>query len=319
MRTNSPQVSIGMPVYNGERYLAETLDSLLGQTFTDFELIISDNASTDCTEEICTSYAAKDQRIRYYRNERNVGAIRNFNRTFELANGLFFMWASHDDTWAPSFLARCTEALDVHPETILAYTKTTIIDANGEPVSEYDPYFRTDSPMRHVRLHDLLRSPHKCFQLLGLIRTSILAQTPLFGSYTSSDIVLLAQLGLLGRFHKIPEPLVCYRHHPQQSIRLDRHGRMAWADPAHDSQLTLPTWRLFFELVGCLQRVPLSWGERMRCYFTLLQWPFWYRNWRRMGRDLLKVSLHLLAFSWWPAHRMNSRKDTDRAPAKNLV
>jgi len=233
--TDSPRVSIGLPVYNGERYLARAVASLLDQTFTNFELILSDNASTDRTEEICQAYAAKDQRIRYYRNERNLGAIRNFNRTFELATGPYFMWASHDDLWAPTFIAKCVDALDAMPEAIIAYPKTVIIDEHGDTVHEYDARFNTESPFAHVRFHDLVRTPHKCFQLLGVIRTSVLAKTPLFGSYTSSDIVLLGLLGLMGPFHELPEALLFYRHHPQQSIRIDRHARMAWADPGLDT------------------------------------------------------------------------------------
>src|SRR5436190_12174806 len=92
-----PIVSIGLPVFNGERYLRQALDSLLGQDFQDFELIISDNASTDRTAEICRAYVAKDRRIRYYRNESNIGSAPNYRRVFELARGEFFKWCSHDD------------------------------------------------------------------------------------------------------------------------------------------------------------------------------------------------------------------------------
>ena len=113
MLNNKPRVSIGMPVFNGENYLAEALDSLLTQTFSDFELIISDNASTDKTEEICRAYAVRDQRIRYFRNQENLGASRNYNRVFELSSGEYFKWAAHDDLCAPEFLGRCVDVLDL--------------------------------------------------------------------------------------------------------------------------------------------------------------------------------------------------------------
>lgn len=104
MTDDKPLVSIGMPVYNGERYIRQALDSLLAQDYANFELIISDNVSTDGTQGICLEYAARDERIRYYRNETNLGALRNFNRVFELSSGKYFMWAAHDDVWNPAYV-----------------------------------------------------------------------------------------------------------------------------------------------------------------------------------------------------------------------
>src|SRR5215212_2547350 len=106
-----PQVSLGVPVYNGEKYLAEALESLLQQDYADFEIIISDNASTDGTEEICRNFAGRDKRIRYYRNETNIGASPNYNRTFELARGRYFKWCAHDDVCLPAFVRRAAEVL----------------------------------------------------------------------------------------------------------------------------------------------------------------------------------------------------------------
>ncbi|GAF67255.1 unnamed protein product, partial [marine sediment metagenome] len=120
MADNRPLVSIGMPVYNGERYIRQALDTLVAQTFTDFELIISDNASIDSTSEICLEYAARDKRIRYYRNERNMKTAWNFNRVFELSSGEYFMCASHDDWWAPNYLSSCLEALSSSESIVLA-------------------------------------------------------------------------------------------------------------------------------------------------------------------------------------------------------
>jgi glycosyltransferase involved in cell wall biosynthesis len=106
MTSKIPRVSIGLPVFNGEKYLAEALDSILSQTYRDFKLIISDNASTDRTEQICREYAAKDRRIRYYRNEKNIGAPKNFNRVFELSSGKYFRWDAFTHPSAkPNYLA----------------------------------------------------------------------------------------------------------------------------------------------------------------------------------------------------------------------
>ena len=109
MTQNKPRVSIGLPIYNGENLVIETLDSFLSQTFSDFEVIISDNGSIDRTQQICEDYAAKDGRIKYYRNLKNLGVAPNLNRVFELSSGEYFKWADHDDLLAPDFLLRCVE------------------------------------------------------------------------------------------------------------------------------------------------------------------------------------------------------------------
>jgi len=134
-----PRMSIGLPVFNGGRFLKDTVDSVLAQTFDDFELIISDNASTDDTEEIARAYAARDQRVRYFRNEANLGAAKNFNRVFELARGEYFKWTAHDDICAPSFLLRCIEVLDRDPSVTLCYTRQIDIDEQGQILGR-NPY-----------------------------------------------------------------------------------------------------------------------------------------------------------------------------------
>ena len=105
-------VSVGLPVYNGARYLPAAIDSLLSQTFEDFELIISDNGSTDETERICRGYAARDPRVRYVRSDVNRGLLWNFRNVLELARAPRFKWMAHDDICAPEFLRRCMEELD---------------------------------------------------------------------------------------------------------------------------------------------------------------------------------------------------------------
>ena len=129
---HSLRLSIGMPVYNGERYLAEAFDCFLAQTFQDFEIVVCDNASTDHTAEICRSYAERDPRIRYYRNEKNLGAIPNFNRVFELSQSPLFKWAAHDDLYHPRYLETCIRILDENPDVILAHSKTAFVDDRGE-------------------------------------------------------------------------------------------------------------------------------------------------------------------------------------------
>lgn len=125
--TPSPKVSIGMPVYNGEKYIREALDSLLAQTFTDFELIISDNASTDGTEAICREYVARDLRIRYVRQSENRGAAANFQFVLDESRGDYFMWAAADDSWLPTFLTESVGVLDTDKTINFVVTKWRVI------------------------------------------------------------------------------------------------------------------------------------------------------------------------------------------------
>ena len=129
MRSSSPTVSIGMPVYNGEKYLRQAISSILNQTYPDFELIISDNASTDETRQICLQYAARDRRIRYQCNPQNIGAAKNFNLVFKLASGKYFKWMAHDDTVTSDFLSKCVDILEQNLQVVLCHTRVRIIDA----------------------------------------------------------------------------------------------------------------------------------------------------------------------------------------------
>src|SRR5438105_14597753 len=135
--SNRPAISIGMPVRNGEKYVSQAIDSLLAQTFTDFELIICDNASTDRTERICREYAAKDGRIRYHRNERDIGPAQNYTRCFGLARGTYFRWHAHDDVCEPTYLARCLAVLQRDPSVINCHSLTRVIDERGQTLRDY--------------------------------------------------------------------------------------------------------------------------------------------------------------------------------------
>ena len=132
MADKPPTVSIGMAVYNEARFVRQGLDSLLAQEFCDFELIISDNASEDATAEICRDYASRDHRIRYYRNERNLGAVENFNYVFKLSLGEYFMWANGHTVWSPEFISSCVQVLQQDPSIMLCYPQTAWTNAQGE-------------------------------------------------------------------------------------------------------------------------------------------------------------------------------------------
>jgi len=294
MKNNKPRVSIGMPVYNGDRFLKQALDSILAQTFDDFELIISDNGSTDGTQEICKAYAARDQRIRYYRNDQNLGGAWNFNRVFELSTGEYFRWACHDDVCAPNLLERCVEVLNRKSSVVLCYPKTIIIDEDGKHIEHYHDDLNLCFPTpheRYKRFHKHYRYGARCNALFGVMRVSILKMTPLIGSYPSSDVILLAELALLGEYYEVPEYLFFRREHPQTSRGAYRafRQRLAWYDPAKKGQLHLTRWKWFFEYLVALRRVRMSWSEKTRCYIQMVKWLIW--NWIWLAKDLLKAAI----------------------------
>ncbi len=280
MNGNRPRVSIGLPVYNGENYIREAIDSILSQTFRDFELVISDNASTDATEEICQGYAAEDERIRYYRNPCNMGATWNSNRVFELAQGEYFKWAAHDDVCEPEFLEECVEALDRDPGVVLAYPWTKNIDQNSEVTGQHDldGKLKLGSSRPPVRFRSMQRA-FMCYPIFGVIRSSTLRQTPLLGSFGHADGALLSRLALMGRFHEVPEHLFLNRRHPEQSTsvcfkdgKCDFYAFLVWWDPNSAGRIVFPTWRLFGEYCKAIAETPISLYDQARCYLTMVSW-----------------------------------------------
>jgi glycosyltransferase involved in cell wall biosynthesis len=285
-----PRVSIGLPVFNGENYIGEALQSLLEQSYMNFEVIISDNASSDRTEEICLSYAERDPRINYFRNVKNIGAAGNFNLLFERAKGDYFKWAAHDDLIAPTFMEKCVEVLEKDNSVALCFTKIRPIDAEGRFLEEQDSGLqRVGSRSPQERFANLVLVDHPCTFIFGLIRSSLLRLTPLIANYIASDRVLLAELGLLGRFHEINESLFFSREHPQRSTRaIPFHLRKEWFGPNNRGRRIFPHWRFYGEYFRCLKRIPhLTPHERRRCYRHLIRWPGVNQNWGRLLADLM--------------------------------
>ena len=296
MSKNKPRVSIGMPVYNGDKFLKEALDSILVQTFRDFELIISDNASTDQTEQICQIYADRDKRIRYYRNEKNLGAAWNFNRVFKLSVGEYFKWAAHDDICAPEFLSRCVEALDQDPSVVLSYPMVMMINEYGKFIKPLIYNMHGDSLKPHERFLYNIWINHWCIHVFGVMRASVLKKTPLIANYVGSDRVLLAHLSLLGRFYEVPQYLFFNREHPLRSVRKihSLYDRIEWFDPKKSGKYVFPYWRFFIEYFFSIFRAPLNWHDRILCSLQIVRWL--KRYWRAMIDDLLFFAKKVLPF-----------------------
>lgn len=307
MSDNNPKVSLGLPVYNGEEFVAQAIESVLAQTFTDFELVISDNGSTDRTRQICESYAARDSRISYFYSKENLGAAPNFNRVFELSSGEYFKWVAHDDIIAPDFLARCVDVLERDRSVVLCFTDVVVIDEEGRQVDDYDITLNTAVSDPGERFRSLVIDWHMCFDVFGLIRSEALRQTPVMGSYGHGDGVLLARLGLMGKFHKIPEILFFSRRHSKQSMRVygyavdeggnDYHAYAAWFDPSHAGKLIFPQWRILAEYYKTIWQPNLRWNVKVRAHFYLFWWAAKSRNhlWndlRFAGRSVIGRALN---------------------------
>ena len=227
------RVSLSLPVCNGERFIGAAVRSLLAQSFEDFELIITDNASSDATEQICREFATRDARLRYVRNERNIGAAANFNLGFKLASGEFFKWCAHDDFISGDFIEECVRALDENDADVLAYGRQQGVDQEGSLI----PWLSCDAPDLHGctpphRFRMVYKVQGFDAAMFGLIRRAALAQSSLHQSYYGSDIALLAELALLGSFRRVPNVTFYNREHVARSINIaDKRARQAWHDP----------------------------------------------------------------------------------------
>lgn len=211
----APTVSVGLAVYNEERYVRSAVESILAQTYEDFELIISDNASADRSYQVCEEYAQSDSRVRLYRNDRNLGAAPNFNRLYELGRGKYFKWAFSDDLLLPRFLEATVAVLEADDSAVSCMTRAANIDEHGNRFGHRgtDPLWSSDT--KSERLLGALRGNRMAIH--GVSRVSALDRTVLHGSFADSDGNLMVELALQGRIAIVDEELYQIRSHPSKS------------------------------------------------------------------------------------------------------
>ena len=281
-----PRVSVGLPVYNGERYLSKAIQSILSQTYEHFELIISDNASTDQTEAICRSYATRDDRIRYTRQERNMGAAWNFNYVADLGLGEYFKWAAHDDLLDKTFLSRCVDVLENDTDVVLCHSLVRIIDENSNVLRDHNDNLRhLDSPYTHRRFFSAMSFSLHCYDIFGLIRSDVLRNTPLIAPYIGSDRCLLVELSLQGKIYRIQDYLFFSTEHSGRSVRKPVPDLVRWFDPNLHQKIHIPIWRYFIEYFKSVGRVRIRLDERLSCYVQLIRWFKWH--WPLLMSDLV--------------------------------
>ena len=304
MSERIPSLSLGLPVYNGGVFFREAVESLLGQTFADFELIISDNASTDATEQVARDLAAADRRIRYVRNARNIGGGRNNNQVFQLARAPFFKWHTHDDYLAPDFLERCVAVLRADEAVALCHSKAKVVGEEGQVLQlrEGDPRTQSHDPSERFRgTIDTPRFwPINC--IFGVFRTDLLRKFGGLGLHAGADRVLLTKVSLHGRFHELPEYLYFHREHSGRSVhsqawwyvhgspfvRLMGRGPLPpaeWWDPALYGKIVFPDWRILQQYAEAIANAPLTTEQRARCSWHLARWAAWDSP--RLLRDMI--------------------------------
>jgi len=273
-----PIVGIGLPVFNGERYLAQTIDSILAQTFENFELVICDNASTDRTQEIAEGYALRDARVRYYRNDRNLGAGPNYDLCFYRSRGEYFKWAAHDDLLAPDFIAQCVTLLDRNPDAVMSAVGVTHIDSEGRVLRvETFPCSCLASPSPAARFTTTLLNRHgcaSCVNFFGVFRRVALLTSQLHGNYGHSDSVLLAEMALRGPSVIVPAPLFFDRDHPG---RLTNKGTsptdmVGWWDQSKTGKREPYILIAYTNLWRLALAAPLPLAERLRAISGLISW-----------------------------------------------
>lgn len=290
-----PQISIGMPVYNGEKFINEAIDSVLAQTFTDFELIISDNDSTDRTADICKEYCLKDSRIRYVRQPRNIGGQENFKFVLDEARADYFMWAAADDSSDPAFIEKLHSVFLQHPNVVLAMSDVLSISEEGVDlgVKELGNIRVTDVENRWGKIRwRFFDNPttNIYFCIYGLYRTSVLKSVQLnykgMVSYAAgSEIPFLAQISLLGKIASIPEPLKIYRIHDSSVYHAERKNISISERVKNNLNITLCLFRIAVD-----SKLPLSNKIYVvgRTTMTTTRWVFRHLAGQLLRKVILK-------------------------------
>lgn len=259
-----PLVSVAVPVWNGEDYLARALDSILAQTLSDIEVVILDNASTDATPAIAQAYVARDPRMRYIRHPQNIGSNPNFNAGARATAGRYLKWLAADDTVDPTFLERCVAVLEADPSVALCTTQFRDVGPDDELLGHHPYRFDLSGPDPARRFGSLMCGDRGQRIMMGVIRRAVLDRTRLLADYVGSDRAFVGEIALHGRIVEIPEELWSSREHPQRSTHT-RKSR-AWDPRRRARMIHLAIAR---ELWRIIRVSPLTLRQRVECVARL--------------------------------------------------
>lgn len=288
---SEPLVTVALPVYNGETFVSKSLDTLLGQTFGDFKIIVSDNASTDGTGEICRQYMERDKRIEYYRNDVNIGLAANYNLSFSRCRSKYFRWATADDFCAPELLEDHVRVLESDPSIALCYSQAWMVDAEGVPYETWtdDLHLMQSDPIERFKVvvQKIIRVHHH----LGLMRADCLRRTGGMAQHVCSDQGMIAELSLLGKFYRIEKQQFFRRMHDKssswQTFGEEHQAKFFHAANAKRMPFGRLRWHAYY--VEVVRRSELSPAQRLQAYAFLARYSA--HEWRWLGgevRDELK-------------------------------
>ncbi|WP_129336158.1 glycosyltransferase family 2 protein [Cellulomonas endophytica] len=306
---SAPLVTVALPVYNAQEFLTPAVESLLGQTMGDLELVITDNASTDATEDMVRAWMREDDRIRYDRAPVNRGLAWNWNRAVPMARGRYFKWAAADDMHLPGYLEATVGLLEEDPTAVLAHCRTMDVDENGQFLGLVPNGLAMDAATPHERFHALTHKGWPCVQIFGLMRLDVLRMTGLHGAYPRSDRALLAEMGLHGRLVEVPEVLFHRREYSGRTTRAtDLRTRYPVFTGGPVPPAPMPHWDLLEGFLAGLRRAPLPAAERARCLAALSDYT--QVSTRGLLRELQRRTFHVAGLSG---------RSTPKAPAVALA
>jgi glycosyltransferase involved in cell wall biosynthesis len=253
---------------------------MVNQDYEYFELIIADNASSDRTQEICRSFAMRDERIRYFRHPSNIGAGPNYNFVFHKSRGKYFKWAAHDDLCSPDLVFKCVNVLEINPSIVLCYPTIIEIDEKGGEIRVLSRN-KANFSEAQKRFKDLVSWNYNCEEIYGIIRSKILKQSRLIRNYTDSDRTLLVQLGLFGKFYKVRNAKFFHRVHSGMSTKMhnDWRERAAWFNPELKNRSVLSGWKQLCEYIFIIFKGDLKLRDKYMCYLELMRFFKWRHKW----------------------------------------
>jgi glycosyltransferase involved in cell wall biosynthesis len=282
MNSDYPLVSIGLPVYNGKHYISATLKSLVEQSYENIEIIISDNASTDNSLELCHRYAKKAKRINIFEQRKDFGAAYNYNYVFRKSRGQYFKWAAHDDLCAPDLIEKCVSVLEENMDSVLCYTNMVNIDDRGSKIG----FINRTKGLSHIpskRFSGIIAKNYTCEEIFGLIRHDALKTTKLIRNYTDSDRTLLAELCIKGPFKKIEKNLLLHRVHEDMSTKVynEFYERASWFDPQLKGKFKFIYLKQIMDYIDTIWFSNITISEKIKCSINLAKWVKWNEKWLR--------------------------------------
>ena len=293
-----PKTIVGLPVYNGQKYIAAAIESHLAQSFGDFDLVISDNGSTDSTPEICARYANKDPRIKLLRSAENRGILWNHRRVMESISSTtrYFRWAGADDVLESGLLQAMVDVLEARSDVEAVMPATKNIGEEGEIIGSMDRTLEMQSSDVLERAFKVLTASYQHVVAYGLLRAPSLRAMRTGPNYIGWDPIFIWELALRGKVHQLTEPALLRRFHKGSISRVKTVKEMKkWVEPNAQAGMNFPHWTWEYERLRSLFSCSLSVRDKLRLSSLVAKSMFWQRS--QLTRDIKQTARRALGFS----------------------